>query len=300
MRNNGRGLGFGILLLTVGAVWLLSIAKIVTWATFNALFTLWPLVLVAIGIGFIFRSNRIVRTLTWLVLLAVVIGYGYINPAKDPWIRFDSNAANVPNTTVTLEKSPQTEKADLTLDYGAMQINIDSEGSGLLDASINNSIISHSVEELDNRTKSIKFEMKNKSFIDLSGINKLRSDYHLSRDVVWNLMLNTGAIDADLDLGGLKVEKLDIKTGVSSLNLDMGSCNTVMKIESGASKIDISLPDDTGMKIRIDGGLNNSNLEKNGWAKENNLYYSPDYNSKDFKIEAEINNGLGDLSVENR
>ncbi len=297
MRNNTRGLGFGILLLTVGAVWLLSLAKIVTWSTFNALITLWPLVLVAVGIGFIFRSNRLVRTLTWLVLLAVVIGYGYYAPARQPWIRYDSNIANIPNTQVTMEKQPQTEKADLTLNYGAMQINMDSEtSSSLLDASINESMIVPT-KDLSGRTASIKFEKKNGSFINLGAINKLRNDYHLSREVIWNLKLDTGAIDGNFDLSSLKVEKLEVRTGLSSLDFDMGSCNTVMNIKSGASKINITLPEDTGMKIKIDGGLNNSNLKKRGWTEDDHWYISPDYDSKEYKIEANIENGLGDLTV---
>jgi hypothetical protein len=304
MRNNGKGLGFGILLLTVGAVWLLSIAKIVTWSTLNALITLWPLILVAIGIGFIFRSNRLVRTLTWLVLLAVVIGYGYFAPSNNNWFKYDLHFGDETNYTsdsmnVTLDKKQQNEKAELLLDYGAMKINIDSKTSGLLDATINDAIVKHS-ENLDGSTASIKFEMKDEKVINLGRLEKFRSDYHLSKDIIWNLKLNTGAIDGNLDLSGLKVENLNIKTGVSSLDLDMGSYNTVMKIESGASKIDITLPEDTGMKIKLDGGLNNTNLEKEGWTEEDDWYYSPDYNLMDFKIEAEINNGFGNLSVENR
>jgi hypothetical protein len=304
MRNNTRGLGFGIFLLTVGAVWLLSIYHIVTWSTLNALFTLWPLVLVAIGIGFIFRSNRIVRMFTWLVLLAVVIGYGYYAPVNNTWFKYDLHFGDGTNyssytTNVTLDKKQHNEKAELLLDYGAMNVSIDSNTSRLLDATINDAIVKHS-ENLDGSTASIKFEMKDEKVINLGGLDKLRSDFHLSKGVVWNLKLNTGAIDGNIDLNGLKVEKLDIKTGLSSLRLDMCSYNTVMKIETGASKIDITLPEDTGMKIKIDGGLNNSNLEKRGWVVKDDWYYSPDYNSKDYKIEAVINNGLGDLSVENR
>ena len=303
MRNNGRGLGFGILLLTVGAVWLLSIAKIVTWSTLNALITLWPLILVAVGVGFIFRNNRAVRTLTWLVLLAVVIGYGYIAPSNQSWIRYDLHLGDKTNysngSKVTLEKKPQTEKAELTLDYGATQINIDSETSSLLDASINETLVKHS-EDLNGQTASIKFEMKDKDFVNIGAIDKLRNDFHLSKDVIWDLNLDTGAIDGDLDMSNLKVEKLEVDTGATTLNLDMGSYNTVMKVSSGAAKIDITLPEDTGMKIKIDGGLNNTNLKSKGWEEKGDWNYSPDYDSKSFKIEAVIDNGFGNLTVENR
>lgn len=297
MRDNGKGMGFGIFLLTVGIVWLLYIFKIVTMSTFYALFTLWPLILVVIGIGIIFRNSRFIRMASWLVLLAVVISYGYFAaPSKGSVIINNTKAAV---TKVTLEKLPKTEKGELSLDFGVTQLFVDSATSNLIDANISEALVQHSETMKDsNNTASIVFEMKGYNFVNYNG--KLRNDFHLNNDVIWKLDLDTGVIDGKLDLSGLKVEKLDIDTGASNIKLDMGSYNTALKIDAGASKIDITLPKNTGMKIKLDGGLNNTNLDGPGWVKKGDWRYSPGYGSKSFIIDADVSLGVGKLTVVNK
>jgi hypothetical protein len=288
----------------VGIIWLLGMAHIVSWSTLNALFTLWPLVLVAFGIGFIFRSNRVVRTLSWLVLLAVVIGYGYFVPSDKALLRYDlhfgdgTNGTGMADSEVVLEKRPQNERAELKLDYGAAKISADSDTKALLEAEVNGDLVTHS-ENLDGRTATIQFEMKDKGLINIGPASNLKNEFHLSKEVVWNLEMNTGAADGEIDLSGLKVEELNVRTGAATLELDLGSYNTKIKMKSGASDIHITLPADAGMEIQMDGGLNNTNLGRDGWTKKGGRYYSPGYDSKNFKISAEIDNGFGNLTVEN-
>lgn len=299
MRNNGKGLGFGIFLLTVGIVWLLYIANIVTLSTVYALFTLWPLILVAIGVGIIFRNSWLIRTASWLVLLAVVVCYGYFAaPIKGPVI---INNTKVADSKVTLAKLPETEKGQLSLDFGAAQLFVDSTTSNLLDANINEGLVEHTESMRDNnRTAIIEFEMKGYNIRNLELFNKLRNDFHLNKNVIWELELDTGAVEGNLDLTDLKVGKLDIDTGASKFKLDMGSYNTELSIDAGASVIDITIPQDTGMKIKVEGGLNNTNLDGRNWTKKGDWSYSPEYDSKQYKIEADLNLGVGKLTVDER
>lgn len=299
MRDNGKGLGFGIFLLAVGIVWLLSIAHIVTMSTFYALFTLWPLILVAIGVNIIFRNSRLIRTVSWLVLLVVVICYGYFAaPSKGPVIINSTKAADA---KVTLEKLPETEKGELSLKFGATQLYLDSATSNLLEATVSEGLIQHSESMKDNnRNASIVFELKGYNISNLKFAEDLRNDFHLNDSIIWKLVLDTGAVEGNLDMTGLKVEKLDIDTGASNFKLDMGSYNTELKINAGASKIDITLPEDTGMRIKLDGGLNNTNLDDPGWVKRDGWSYSPEYDSKSFKIEADMSLGVGKLTVVNK
>ena len=162
MRNKSKGRGFGIVLLSAGIVWLLAMADIVTLSTLKAVYTLWPLILVAIGISIIFKKNGLVKIAVWFTLLAVIIGYGYF--AKPSWnyhifekrnvtsngqvgstasdISVDSSAVNTriseKDTSMTnedgtaasvehivIEKVPRTQKAELSLKFGAAQISLD-------------------------------------------------------------------------------------------------------------------------------------------------------------------------------
>jgi len=297
MRDNGKGLGFGILLLTAGIVWLLNIAGIVNMSTLFALFKLWPLILVAIGVGFIFKKSRMARTAAWLVILAVIICYGYFTTPAEGALIVDGS--KVTKSTVTYNKLPETEKAELLIEFGATQLFVDAETSNLLDANISEELVRHSQSLKDsNRTASIDFSMKAYNLINFKNTEKLRNDFHLDKNVIWKLVLETGAIEGNLDMTGLKVEKLDIDTGASMLKLDMGSYNTELKIDAGATKIDITLPEDTGMRIKLDGALNNTNLDKKGWVKKGDWRYSPGYDSKSFQIEADVDMGVGKLTVQ--
>lgn len=64
---NRRGAGFGILLLLAGIVWALVNFGVIGWSFFNALYYLWPLVFVVIGVSIIFRKSAIIRAASWII-----------------------------------------------------------------------------------------------------------------------------------------------------------------------------------------------------------------------------------------
>jgi hypothetical protein len=301
MRNNGKGLGLGIFLLTAGVVWLLYIAGIVNGLTLNALVTLWPLALVALGIGVIFRRNPIVRTVTWLLFVAAIIGYGYFEkPSGLPFLTFDSDRISAAATDYSSEKEQGVEKGELTVNFGAAQFFIDSDTTKLLDADIKNELVRHEkTKKDDGKTASFKFYTKNYNIAHFN-TDKLRSVFHLGKDVPWDLKLNTGATEGHLNLSGLRVEDLDIATGASKFNVDLGSWNTKLNLDAGASQIEISLPKDTGMKVRLEGALNDTNLDDQDWEKKDGCYYSPDYDTMQYKIDASVKMGVGQFTVTRR
>lgn len=300
MQERHGGLGFGIFLLMAGAVWLLSLAHIVTINTLYALMSLWPLILVAIGISIIFRNNRFIRTTAWLAVLAAVVCYGYFGtPARSPFIGesfiIDEKWSGE-RQTVTFEKKPETQNAELDLKFGASMLNIDSSASGLLEADIAKDAVAYSQSFSDgDRTSRLEFALKNFNLGMLRDETSMVSRFSLNRDVIWKINIQTGAESDDIDLSGLKTERLDLKTGASKIDLTIGSYDTYVKIDAGASKIDITLPGDTGMKVRFNGALNSTDID--GWAKDGDWRYSPGYDEKSHKITAEINMGVGNLTI---
>jgi hypothetical protein len=318
MHNNARGLGFGIFLLTAGIVWVLAIAKIVTISTFYSLFVLWPLVLIAIGIGIIFRKNVIIRLLTWIVLVAVIVAYGYFVKPKTPSIfmdldigRFDlhydsdDESSNDKSTeagtnNVSYEKPLQTEECKLNLDMGATKLTVDSHTDKLFDASLGNLVKCTKSEGNNGKNVNINVKSKSMTFKDLEELEKYagaESRLHLNKDVLWNIDLDTGIMSSDLDLSDIKVQKLKVETGLSRVKIYLGSYDTKINMEADLSKVDLILPDDTGMKIKFDGAMSSTNINGSGWTEDDDWHYSPDYDSKKYKIEAEIEINMGKLNV---
>lgn len=324
MSNNRRGLGFGIFLLTVGIVWMLAIANIVTISTLYALFVLWPLILIAIGIGIIFRRNVIIRLLTWIVLVAVVVSYGYFIKPDAPAIlnhidiwtlhnhyeigdsssdssdgvdKTDTSASNV-----SYKKQPGTEKCKLKLDMGATKLTVDSHTDNLFDAAFGSSIKYSKSEDNDGKNVSIKVKSGSMTFKDLDeleGHAEAESRLHLNKDVLWDIDLDTGIMSSELDLSDIKVQKLSVETGLSKVKIYLGSYDTKIDMEADLSKVDLVLPEDTGIRVKFDGTMSNSNLNESGWTEDDDWRYSPDYESKKYKIEAEISISMGKLNISN-
>ncbi len=302
MRVRHRGLGFGIFLLMAGAIWLLSLAHIVTINTFYAFLALWPLILVAIGISIIFRNNRFVRAGTWLALTAAVVCYGYFgSPVRPTLINWNFNIDEKwsdERQTVTFEKKPGIESAELDLKFGASKLSIDSSGSGLVEADILKDAVRYSPHSLSDNDSSPRLEFEMKS-VNVGMLNNNAADlvsrFSLNKDVIWKINIQTGAESDDIDLSGLKTERLDLKTGMSKIRLKMGSYDTYVRIDAGASKIDITLPEDTGMKVRLNGAMNKTDMD--GWVKDGDWRKSPGYGEKSHNITAEINMGVGKLAI---
>ena len=74
---NKGNICFGIFLITIGIFIILINFGIIDWSILDAFFEIWPAILIVIGINIIFRNNTIVKTISWLLFLALLIGYSY-------------------------------------------------------------------------------------------------------------------------------------------------------------------------------------------------------------------------------
>jgi len=113
MKNN-RGVGFGVFLLTVGIIWILVSVGVISWSIVNALFVLWPLILVIIGVNIIFRNNEIIKAVAWVAFLAVVISYGYFYEDGGR----TSGEGTKAGKSVTVERLAEVQKANLEIGLG--------------------------------------------------------------------------------------------------------------------------------------------------------------------------------------
>ncbi|NJD01138.1 MAG: hypothetical protein FIA99_00720 [Ruminiclostridium sp.] len=292
MKNN-KGVGFGVFLLTVGIIWVLVSVGVISWSIINALFVLWPLILVIIGVNIIFRNNKIIRAVAWAAFLTVLISYSYIFDDK-------TNAGGIrTGEKVTIEKLAEVQKGNLKIAFGGTRISLDSGTLKLLEAEIQDKDITYAEKSLDGET-SISFDKKAYSISNFNtNLNNRNNRFHLSSQVPWHIDIDTGAVDGSFDMSGLSVEKLSLDTGAANLALTLGAkySNPVVDINAGASKIEINVPSDAGVKVRMDGALNSTNLDGSDWEKKNGVYYSKGYDEASVKIDMDIDMGVGKLLV---
>lgn len=293
MRND-RGVGFGVFLLTVGIIWVLWSVGVITWSIINSLFVLWPLILVIIGVNIIFRNNGIIKAVAWVAFLAILISHSYFFEGAN-----NSGDGKQTERKTIVEMLPDTQKGNLRIAFGGTTISMDSNTSNLLEANIQDPGITYT-ESKNNGEASIAFEKKAYKITSFNNdVKNHNNRFHLNNGIVWDINLDTGAVNGNFDMSGLAVEKLTLNTGAANLRLIFGDKvrNPAVKINAGASKIDIDVPASAGVKIKMDGALNSTNLDGPGWEKKDGSYYSKGYEAAPVKMDMDVSMGVGKLSV---
>jgi hypothetical protein len=114
----------------------------------------------------------------------------------------------------------------------------------------------------------------------------------------WDLNFNVGASSVELDLTSYKVSKVDIDMGAAALNLKFGDLSEIvrLKIDAGASDIDILIPENVGCEIKSDAALSSKNYE--GFNKINkDVYRTENFNNSVKKIYIDIDCGVSSIDV---
>jgi hypothetical protein len=162
------------------------------------------------------------------------------------------------------------ESVDVRIRFGAGKLNIQPGSEGVLYrmhlrydeeafepvAEFENGRLELGVEGIRNR---IRWRKDNSQEMDLA----------LSRDVAMDMDLEFGAVRADVDLGGLRMTRLNLTTGASESRIDFSEPNPVRmshaELEAGAADFHVrNLGNLNADKIDVDAGVGNVVLDFRG------------------------------------
>jgi hypothetical protein len=121
----------------------------------------------------------------------------------------------------------------------------------------------------------------------------------LNPNIPLTLKLNTGASESRLDLSGLRVTDLTIKTGASAteLTLPAQAGHTRARIESGVASVNVHIPDGVAARIRGRMGLGALNVDQTRFPWRGNAYESDGFEMAANRTELEIQGGVGAVNV---
>jgi hypothetical protein len=125
-----------------------------------------------------------------------------------------------------------------------------------------------------------------------------RWDLNLSKAVPIDLDIDLGAGQSDIDLRGLKLERVDIDMGVGEMTLDLQGPRQEslgVKINGGVGSGKIYLPSEIGVRVKVDGGL--GSIEAHGLTKQGGSYVNEAYGKSAVAIEIEVDAGIGSLDL---
>ncbi len=125
-----------------------------------------------------------------------------------------------------------------------------------------------------------------------------RWDLTLGQAVPLDLTIDLGAGRSDLDLRGLKLERVEIDMGVGEVNLDLRGPHAsgfMVKIDGGVGSARLVLPSEVGVRVKVDGGL--GSVDARGLSKQAGAYVNEAYGKSPVTIEVDIDAGVGSLDL---
>jgi hypothetical protein len=122
---------------------------------------------------------------------------------------------------------------------------------------------------------------------------------HVNPDIAISFDINTGASDSRLDLGDLQVSDIRLQTGASStyLALPKNAGHTRVDIESGAASLKVTIPQNVAARIRVKGALSGINVDSQRFPRSGGVYQSVDYDSAPDKADIHIETGVGSVDI---
>lgn len=123
----------------------------------------------------------------------------------------------------------------------------------------------------------------------------------VSGEVPLRLRVDSGAADADLDLGGLRLAELRLRTGASETRIALPAAAGFTRVdaEGGAAAIRFRVPDGVAARIRSSIALGTSDVDAVRFPRTaaGDAWESPDFATAANRVEIEVRGGIGSVSV---
>ncbi|MFD0763623.1 LiaI-LiaF-like domain-containing protein [Mucilaginibacter lutimaris] len=317
----------GLILVLLGTVFLLDNFHVIDFRWGNILH-LWPVFLIMGGVNLVFANNK-APWATALKIGVVILGFALLifghfenrwwqrnshwNFNDKGWYKDndddddDDNGSDSTGIVKVEGSSTYTEpyiatatSAKLNLSGGGTAYSLKDTTDQLFTATtkerFNRYIYTHTME---GNTAVLNLSMKDKKgHIEWDSDNNNKATIKLNVKPEWDININAGATALEFDLSKFKIKSVNIDGGAGSFNIKLGQplATTNVDVETGVSKVVISVPENAACRITSDSGLSSTDFV--GFiSKGNNVYETQGFDAAAKKIIIHMKGGLSKFKV---
>ncbi|MHB1132328.1 MAG: LiaI-LiaF-like domain-containing protein [Chloroflexota bacterium] len=311
-RRRGSSLVGPLVLIALGVIFLLNTMGVLPWNVWESLWRLWPLVLVLIGLELLLgRGNPWLSGFVALLAIGVaafflVLGGVFAYRVNGPFLSRGGPEAvlAVSQLSVPLEGA---REGVLNLRFGAGKLDVGTLGGdtgSLLEGSYGSGSdrqqptlnVSRQGERADVNIQSS--EGGGITLIPGTGAENL--NLLLNSAVLWDLRVQGGAADGDLDLRQLRVRDLLVELGASSIEVRLPEAagQTTARFKTGMASVRIEVPSKVAARIASRGGLSSFKVDERRFPKQGNYYMSPGWETAQNRVDIDIDAGMASVTVQ--
>ncbi len=299
-----------LMLVGAGVLLLLSNLGYLPWESWNALWRLWPLLLIALGIDVLIGRRSMLGAVVSGLLILLLIGGGValVLFARD--IPALSELTNVPGMRVRRIEYPaeEVEQARLDVDWTSMPSYL----GGLRDSPnlIEGEVAYRGELVFDVDVEDGRADVRLDSYTSQPwfgptgwGQEAWRWEVILSPRVPFDLILDAGSGVCEFDLRDLTVSGLILDVGSGSVDLTLPSEGAFDgRIEGGSGSLDIFLPEGVGMQVVLESGSGSFHPGEHlhliqGDAHGDGIWETENFDQAERAILLRIDQGSGSIRV---
>lgn len=287
---------WGLLIAIIGVIFLGL--NLNFWGTNQIadLIQFWPLLLVLLGIALLARHLRF----GWIIILAsfilALVFIYYASFSTKPAFNKVIRRHKLESFNFSNDLPENSARARIIIETGAIDLHLSSSSDKLIAGTLKSRYAEPDLvlsQENDLVIATLK-TTKNIGFI--WGSNTL--DVKITNKIPIELIINSGASSLNLDISEITLAGLDINAGASSINLKIGKVlnNSVFNIKSGASSINVDLPNNIGFEIIAKSGLSNKEIKDFDQIDSNN-FKSKNFDTAEIRAKLNIDAGASSIKV---
>ena len=289
---------WGLLFIIMGTLWLLRASEVISFTGRNIL-SLWPLILIWIGIG-ILPLKDIYKI--GLDVLFMAIGILLLLQSTRSCPIFRHTEFDIENNTVitgnVVRDADSLDKAKLCFNAGATEIIFAQGDTALLD------IVSANADHKANVTLTRK-QNGNRAEVEVKVLpnpRQVRSGSYtvlLNPTPVWEMDIEVGATKNKIDLSTFKVEKLNFSSGASDVFLKIGDLypNVDIEVNVGVTSMEIAIPSTMDCHIEKETGLSSVSFKGFKETEKGNYFSAAVGGESKGTINLEISSGVSNIKV---
>ncbi len=299
----------GFVIMTIGILLLLGNMGYISWSVLSGFSKIWPLILVAVGLNMFFNNHVLIKIVTFAGLVVAVIAAGLYYPTTHDW-KFDFNF-NGPNHGNSAEQSSISKEyplekniksAELNLKLPAGALNLIGQDEGLLRGEFPGTYAKESATTTDGGSRKV-FNLDGGAFTLNTGSNDSSNwqyQYELNSGIPWDIRIEAGATEADLDFSDIILKNLELNSGAGDIDIRIGKVErkAIIVADVKASDFRVVIPENMGYKAVIKGALHDISIEGNDYVKEGNVYTSANYMTATEKVDLNLDVAVGDIQIE--
>jgi hypothetical protein len=296
---------WGSFLLVIGILGLLYnfLDVAIGW---NAMWKLWPLLIVFLGISVFLRDSKSkwiviagIGLMTGVVLFSFVQrGCSGIHRVVDG-IGHDNGGGEYTAQELHAPWDSTATHALFSFKGGAGHFELGETTEDFVNASIRSNVSDYVLDALqDDGMPFFLLNMRDNTVTWKGG--KMRNSAHirLHPEPLWNVEIDAGAAKIECDLREYRIARLDLNAGATDIDIQLGNRadTTAVHIQTGASNLHITVPEDAGCELHSDAAL--SRRDFRGFVRgADGIYRSDGFETSDKRIYLFIDAGLSSINV---